>query len=842
MGKGKKNTDENKKSKFKFGLPKKDKKEKNINKNKEDIVKKEKDNNRKRKIGWKIFRVFLFVGLALCVVGVGVVVGVVSSIIDETSSVDLEKLTNQSITSYVYNINGDVIASLYDENRVMIKYEDLPKSLVDAVVAIEDERFFSHKGVDIKRTVAAIGKFILNGGKSDFGGSTITQQLVKNITEDKKSEWQRKIREWYRAYTLERRMDKKDILAAYLNTIYLGDGAYGVAVAANNYFNKGLAELNIAESAILAAVIQSPESTNPYSSETAKGKLLERQKVVLSKMLSLGKITQAEYDEAVAFEIAFNKGIDNSINSYYVDSVIEAVIKDLMEQKGIERGVAEQMLYNDGLKIYTPQDPKVQNAIDKAYANPKYFYPDADGKFMQSAMVVIEQATGNVVGLIGGAGDKTVNRGTNRATSNSFLNQPGSCMKPIGAYGPAFEQGLIGPGSGLDDSEIIIGGWRPNNYYRYFYGYVTAREAIKKSMNIPAIRANLMVDVNFAYNFAKNCGLKNLVEADKSASSLGIGGVTNGFTVLEMANAYATIANSGVHIEPKLYTKVVDRDGKDILVTETVAKKVMEESTAYMLTSCLQSVVTSGTAAGYVRVGNMPIAGKTGNTDNDFDQWFCGYSPYYTIACWNGYDKNQPIGYRKYLGSYPYTCMPLFNTVMNEISQGQAVVQFKRPSNVITAAVCNVSGLVATDACRKDPRGDRTTTDYFAIGKVPTATCNIHKLVTVCKKTGLLANEYCTEKEERSFISRDYVPNVKPNDWQYMVPTKTCEECKKPVEEKPKPDDDVDIYGNGGNNSGSGNTGNTGSGSNTNNNGSNNNNGNNNGSNNNGNNNGSSSH
>lgn len=805
MRKGK-NTDENKKKKF--GLFKKGKNNKEVNKTANEN-KKEKGSKKKRAIGWKIFRVLLFVGIALCIVGAGVVVGIISSIIDETSSVNLDELANQSVTSYVYNKNGEAIASLYDENRVMIKYDDLPKSLVDAVISIEDERFFSHKGVDVKRTVAAIGKFIITGGNSDFGGSTITQQLVKNITKDKKSDWQRKIREWYRAYTLEKKMNKYDILTAYLNTIYLGDGTYGVAVASKNYFNKELSQINIAESAILAAIIQSPESTNPYSSDAAKEKLLSRQKIVLAKMLELKKITQSEYDEAINFEVAFSKGEDNSnINSYYVDSVIEAVINDLMEQKGIERGVAEKMLYNDGLKIYTPQDPKVQSAIDKAYNNSNYFYTDNDGKFMQSAMVVIEQATGDVVGLIGGAGEKTVNRGINRATSNTFLNQPGSCMKPIGAYGPAIEQGLIGPGTGLDDSELVIGSWKPGNYYRYFYGYVTVRDAIKKSMNIPAIRANLMVDINYAYNFAKNCGLKNLVEADKTASSLAIGGATNGFTVLEMASAYATIANKGVHIEPKLYTKVTDRNGNEILTVKTIANKAMEESTAYMLTSCLQSVVTSGTAAGYVRVGNMPIAGKTGNTDDDYDQWFCGYSPYYTIACWNGYDKNQTIGYRKYLRSYPYTCIPLFNTVMNEISQGQAVVQFQRPSNVITASVCSVSGLVATDACRNDPRGDKTITDYFASGKVPTATCNIHKMVTVCKNTGLLTNEYCIEKEERSFISRDYIPGVKPKDWQYMVPTETCTTCTKPIEEEPEepekpekpenPDDNVDIYNSGG--------------------------------------------
>lgn len=743
--------------------------------------KKSKKNNSKKK---KILKICFFVFLALVIIGTGVVVGVITGIIDKTDSIGLDDIQAYNLTSFVYNKNGDEIGKLYDsENRITIEYKDLPQHVVDAIVSIEDERFFTHKGVDVKRTLGAVVTYVFNGGKSNFGGSTITQQLVKNVTSDKESSWTRKIREWYRATVLETKMSKEDILVAYLNTIYMGDGAYGIEVASQNYFGKKIQDVNIAEAAVLAAIIQSPESTNPYKSEEAKNKLLDRQKIVLNQMKKLGKITEDEYNEACNTEIAFKKEqvvVNADIQSYYVDAVFEQVKKDLMEEKGVNEGVAVKMLYGDGLKIYTPQDSTVQTAIDNTFNNDKLFYTEKNGDFMQAAMVVIDQATGDVVGLSGGAGEKTGALQFNRATQ--ARRQPGSCMKPLGAYGPAFEQGVSSPGAGLDDSPLPQGTWNPGNYYGYFNGYVTARDAIAKSMNLPAARANMKVDVSFAFNFAKNCGLKGLVSAkenkaknDESAASLALGGVTKGFTPLEMANAYATIANGGLYIEPKLYTKVLDRNGKEILTSNSEAKRVMKDSTSYMLTSCLETVVKSGTGAGSIKATNgMPVAGKTGNTNDDKDQWFCGFTPYYTIACWNGYDDPRAIGYRKY-GSYPYTSMKLFNSVVNEISKGQQVKQFERPSSVIDGALCRDSGLVATEACKTDPRGDRTLTDLLAKGSVPTATCTVHKRVKVCKDTGKLATEYCQNTEERSYISRDYDPPIKPSDWQYMVPKDKCD-------------------------------------------------------------------
>ena len=573
------------------------------------------------------------------------------------------QLRDLEYSTFVYDKDGNQIDTLHgNEDRIFVEYEDIPTSVVDAVVSIEDERFFEHRGIDIKRTVGAAYSYIINNGDSDFGGSTITQQLVKNVTDDKETNINRKIREWYRATVLESNFSKEEIFEDYINTIYMGEGAYGFEVAARKYFGKSLSDVNLAESAILAAAIQSPESTNPY----------RRQKVVLSKMLSLGKITILEYNEAISTPIEFKKMADGSedVQSYFVDAVIEQVIADLQAQDNLTYDEAKKQVYVGGFRIYTTMDQSVQNAIDNAYNDNTLFYTERNGDYMQSAMVVIDHTNGNVLGLIGGAGKKENNLVLNRATQS--YRQPGSCMKPIGAYGPAFEQGKLNPESYIEDLPLKIKDWEPKNYYNYFNGYVTVRRAIALSMNLPAVRANMMVDTSFAFEFAKKCGLKSLQNADKDIAPLALGGLTRGVTPLEMANAYATIANKGMYNEPKLYTRVTDKDGKEILFETYDTTRVMKESTATDLITCLQDVVAYGTGYGYVKVGNMPVAGKTGNSNDDKDQWFCGFTPYYTIACWNGYDEPRPIGYRSY-GNYPYTSVKLFNTVMNEICKNKEV-------------------------------------------------------------------------------------------------------------------------------------------------------------------------
>lgn len=744
----------------------------------------------KKKIGFTILKVFIFTMIAVCIIGGGVAFGILTSIINETELIDIETLNTEKLTSFVYDSEGNQIGAFYDEeNRVSLEYEDISPYIIDAAISIEDERFEEHGGVDIQRTVAATISYVLSGGDSDFGGSTITQQLVKQKTQDNEQDWQRKVREWYRAVTIESQLEKEDILTLYLNTVYLGDGQYGVEMASRNYFAKSASEVNIAEAAVLAALIQLPGATNPYGTEEQKAALLERQQLVLSQMLKLGKITQEEYDEAASYELVFEKGdtaISDDVQSYFVDAVFEQVVEDLMEEKGIEKGVAQQMIYTGGLKIYTTQDSDIQKIVDEEYDNDAIFYTDSSGDFMQSSMVIMDQSTGYVVALMGGAGEKEGALSLNRATSTT--RQPGSTMKPLGAYGPAMELGYIGLATGLDDSQLTIGDWTPVNYYNYYNGYVTVREAIKYSMNIPAIRANLMVGTEYAYNFAKNAGLTSLVEADKNSASLSLGGLTYGVTVLELTNAYATIANGGVYTEPLLYTKVTDSSGNIVLENEIETKTVMSDTTAYMLTDAMIDVTSTsgGTANGYIQLDGMPNAGKTGNTNDDKDQWFVGYTPYYTCAVWNGYDDPKVIG-----RSYPYASITLYNNVMSRIHEDLEIIDFEEPDDIVYASVCQDSGLVATEACKCDPRGDRTITDMFAAGTVPTETCDVHKMATVCADTLLLATEYCENTIEMSFITRDYTPEVKPSDWIYMLPTEECEVHDESTVE-PEEDDVVD--------------------------------------------------
>lgn len=733
---------------------------------------------KKKKIGWKIFKICLFTFIALGIIGTGVVIGVITGIIDKTESVDLEQLQSLKLTSFVYDSEGNEIASLYgDENRVNVTYEKIPKHLIDAVISIEDERFMEHGGVDIKRTAAAIFTYVVNGGESTFGGSTITQQLIKNTTGDKEKAWTRKIREWYRAMTLENKLEKEDILESYLNTIYLGEGAHGVEVAAHTYFNKSVTEINIAEAATLAALIQLPEGYNPYNGEKQAEKLKARKKVVLDKMLELEKITKEEYDEAIAYEIKYEKGkvATGTTYTYYVDAVIEAVVEDLMKDKNASRELALQMIYNNGYKIYTPQIASVQQSIDDAFSNGSWFYTDRSGEFMQAGMVVIDNETGNVVGLSGGAGEKSTDLSFNRATQ--AMRQPGSCFKPIAAYGPAFEKGISYPGMGYDDCKTDFGGgYSPDNYYGYFNGYVSARDAIKQSMNVPAVRALKSVGVDYGRKFAESLGISTF-NANDNSLPMALGGLDIGATVLEMTAAYATFANGGTYKEPNLYTKVVDADGEVILERKVAATRVMKDSTAYMITDCLTTVVESGTATSTRFNRNMDIAGKTGNTNGDVDQWYIGYTPYYTAGVWNGYDKQKAIN-----RPYPYTSMRVWTDVMKDIHGGLENRQFSKPSSIVNGSVCTVSGKAPTDACKAY---GSVKTEIFATGTVPTDTCSIHKTASICTVSGRIATDFCPSVEDRSFITRDEELKAKTSDMGRMLVTETCNIHTSAAKEEP---------------------------------------------------------
>lgn len=731
------------------------------------------------------FKVLFFTIIAGCIIAAGVVFGVLSSIVGDTEALNIDTLKSLKLTTFIYDSEGKEIETLSSENRIMVEYEDLPKHVVDAVISIEDERFLTHNGVDIKRTGKAIIEYVLHGGSSSFGGSTITQQLVKNLTKDDSKSWQRKIREWYRAILLEQELEKSDIITGYLNVIYMGEGAYGVEAAANTLFAKNVTDVTVAEAACLAAIIQAPESYNPYNGEENKVDLLARQQVVLDKMLELGKITKEQYDEAVKQEIVFKKMDSNdTVTSYFVDAVIEAVIADLQEKNGVEYGVALNMIYNNGYKIYTTQDTNIQSKINSWYENSSYFGTNYYGQKQQGAMVLIDNKTGYVVGLSGGAGKKTKTLGFNRATQ--MVRQSGSSIKPISAYGPAFEKGVSYPGNGLDDKYLQIGSWVPKNFTRTYMGYVSVREAIVESLNTCAIKTVMQVGTDYAYNFAKNLGISTLVDDDKNLAALALGAQTNGVKVIDMAAAYSAIARGGVYVEPQFYTKVEDSEGNVILKVESEYKRVMKETTAYLITDCMRSVVTQGYVGssylwyrGFNR--GVQIAGKTGTTDNTYDRWLCGFTPYYSIAVWTGYDEKYTIGNQASAHTY--------GEIMTYVHAKLPAASFTRPSGIVTAEVCTLSGEVATEACKLDTR-NVVKNEIFASGTVPTEPCTVHITMDVCEESKNLPTEYCHEYcnlVKKAYIVREEIPSVKTDDWDYMLYDKTpkCSIHKeaKPVEE-----------------------------------------------------------
>ena len=478
------------------------------NENDESKLKRKKKGKKKKK--HRILKVFLLFILILFLMGIGLVVGIVSSILNGAGELPLSDFEINNFTTIIYDKNGNEYASLYSsENRLYAPLNEMSPYLPKAFIAIEDERFETHFGIDIKRTGAAAVKF-LTTGNSDFGGSTITQQLIKKATNDDDRSWQRKVREIVRAIQLEQKMSKDQIIELYMNMIYLGEGAYGVETASYTYFNKSAKDLTIAECALIAGLTQSPEGRNPYKNpESAKA----RQELVLGKMLELGYISQAQYDEAKAQELVYTKGTiePTASNSYFVDAIIEALSKDLQKEKGVTAVMAQKMIYSNGLKIYSTVDPDIQEAAEKIYLDESYFKlrTGAYDPEVQSAITIIDYKNGNVVGIVGGAGEKTQLRGLNRATQS--FRAPGSTIKPLATYAPGINEGIFTAASTFDDSPLTykFGSttWNPHNSYSSYRGLTSVRKAIEISSNIIAARAFLTVGATTSMTYLKNFGI-----------------------------------------------------------------------------------------------------------------------------------------------------------------------------------------------------------------------------------------------------------------------------------------------------------------------------------------------
>lgn len=675
--------------------------------------------------------------------------------------VDIELDSLQlNYTSVVYYIDSkgseQELERLYGEqNRIWADYSEIPQDMKDAFVAIEDERFWSHKGVDWKRTIGAGVQILL--GSDFYGGSTITQQLIKNMTGDTEVTIQRKVQEILRATHLEKKYWKEQILEMYLNTIPLSQGCYGVRSAAQTYFNKDISELSLAECAAIAGITNRPTYFDPFINPDNNK---DRQTDILWKMHDLGMITDEEYEqakmEAPEFKKTQRQEEVNSKQSYFVDQVISDVIDDLVANMGYTKQLASRLVYSGGLKIYATIDPEVQAVVDDVYLDESSF-PTLKGVIQPESAMVVMTSEGDVVAMIGGRGEKVINRGLNRATQSK--RQPGSSIKPLTVYAPAIEYGLVNPYSIIDDAPVndLNGKAYPKNYYAGYRGLETVKEAVRVSANAPAMRVLDMIGVDRSFAFGKtNLGLSSLVESDRARAPLALGGLTYGVTPIEMTAAYVPFANKGVYVKPRTYTKVLDANGDILIDNKKIEEVVMSEKTVYYMNDLLTNVMKNGTGTP-ARINNMPSGGKTGTTDDDNDRWFVGYTPYYVSAVWLGFDIPKELSE---VSVNP--CSILWKTVMERLHKDKKTKDFAKPENFVSASFCIVSGMKPTPLCQLDPRGSRVATGYFAKEDVPKSACTLHVALTICSESGKLATEFCPEASRKSVAMVNYQREYDP--------------------------------------------------------------------------------
>ncbi len=605
-----------------------------------------------------------------------------------------------SSTIYCENKYGEYVE--YEQfkssdKRIWVDIEKVPQDLKDAFVAIEDQRFYSHAGVDLKRALgAAINVFLK--GDSSYGGSTITQQLVKNITQDKERTKTRKLREISRALVLETKMDKDQILEMYMNSIYLSQGVHGVQAASHVYFGKDVSKLSLAESACIAGITQFPTTFDPLlNPENNKRK----QTLVLSKMLELGFIDEEEYEKAINEELAFIDGETNhhdtltdDTQSYFADFIFEQAKKDLMNEFGYTEVFAEDLLCNGGLKIYATVDPEIQNTMEDYYENSSNFPNLYGSDIAQSAMVIMNPSNGQVKGIVGGRGEKEGSRILNRASQSK--RQPGSSIKPIAVYAPALEENIVNLSSTINNLKLTVGSWTPKNSNGKYTAPVTIQSAVAYSYNVPAINVlkDLGVDKSFSYlkdklhisTLVDSVTKNGKVYSDKNLSSLALGGLTEGVTPLEMTAAYSALANGGVYIEPTSYTKIYDKTGKLFYEKKPFKTRAFSEETAFLTQQLLKGVVQYGTAGGSV-IGNNDTCGKTGTTDDNKDKWFVGFTPHYCAGVWFGYDSPKVVN----TGTNP--SLAVWKNIMTNIHSGLSAKTFQKPSGIVSAQVCPYTGV-----------------------------------------------------------------------------------------------------------------------------------------------------
>ncbi len=701
------------------------------------------------------------------------------------AELDVEMLAgNLGLTTKIYYTAGngeeaELLRLHGTENRIWAGLDTIPENLKNAFIAIEDHRFYEHSGIDYKRTFGAVANFF--GGKS-YGGSTITQQLVKNLTGENQVTVKRKLTEIMRALKLEKSLSKDEILELYLNNIYLSSGCFGVQTAAEKYFGKNASELSLAECASLAAVVQNPSRFDP-SQKPANN--TERRNTVLTRMQELGFITEAEYIRALGEPLTLAEqgggAKAEDIHSWFVDAVIDDVISELAAKYGLSRESASAAVYSGGLTIHTTLDMGMQNMLDEFYRDAKNFPKNEEGT-PESAAVIIDGKTGAIRAIAGGRGEKNANRAFCLATKAQ--RSPGSSLKPISVYAPAIERNLVTWATVFDDVPVTFtkakNGYTmwPKNNPRVYSGLTTVNKAVYNSVNTVAVNVLAKVGLQNSFDFCKKAGLSGLVEhtngkngqvlSDIAAAPLAMGATSVGVSVRDMAGAYTMFSRMGEFEKPYTFTKVYAADGTLLLSHGESAERLISEESADIMTRMLKNVVIKGTAKGLALANRVEVAGKTGTSGSGGDRWFIGYTPDYVCGVWSGYRDGRDIGEYK-----ENPACTVFDGIMARVydSLESYTKKFPQSAGVVASSFCVDSGELASSACHADLRGKRIETGYFKRGTEPRAHCTTHVLVRYDKITRAIACDKCPKENVINAgllkVNRSFPCEVKITDAQY---------------------------------------------------------------------------
>lgn len=744
----------------------------NIRQNKKEIKNVKKQRSQKRRPpAFRAFVMTLKVLVAMVFVSLAVMAVWAYTQVDFSFGDDINTF-DMKLSSTIYVVGKDGKHTAYEqfkstENRVWVDIEDVPQDMKDAFVSIEDERFYTHSGVDVKRTLGAVFNVFVKGDSS-YGGSTITQQLVKNITKDNERTNSRKVREIIRAVVLESKFTKDQILELYMNSIYLSQGVHGIQAASYVYFGKPVRDLSLAECATIAGITQYPSTYDPIINPENNRK---KRITVLQKMHELGYISNEEYEEAVNEKLSFEKRLDDETpeekteeaQSYFADHIFEQAKRDLMKEYGYTEQYAENLLYNGGLKIYSTMDPTMQNLAEDYFKNDANFPKTPGEDILQSAIIITEPSTGHLKSIVGGRGTKEEARVLNRATQSK--RQPGSTIKPIAVYAPAIEENIINLSTYIDNSPIKIGDWAPSNANGNFSGPVPVQTAVTWSYNMPAIRTLQELTIDTSFDYLKNkLHIESIVDrenkngkefTDKNLSSLALGGLTNGVKPLEMSTAYSAIANGGMYIEPSSYTKICDKEGNVILDKKPQKSRAFSEETSFLMQELLKGVVTQGTAAGSVIPG-MDTCGKTGTTDDNKDKWFIGFTPYYCATVWVGYDKPKVIS----TGTNP--AIKVWKDLMLEIHENLSDEKFDVPSGIIKANVCGFTGKYASAGCGGSHYANKKFLTGYCRGNHPKTALGSHKYYIKNEEDDEESDEITEQSEDEQTGQDDTTAETTP--------------------------------------------------------------------------------